>query len=150
MAKARHVQEQKVLALAARLNDYFEQHSTNFIIECFEQGYNAMQIFRRDVRRIVIETLNLTDTHTINSWLDLLISKGFLRPYRTESLKTDNDTVYYIEATRIKAKLNESSKQLNLFEKNDPHTQPQTEPVSSNLPCGVLVQKEKTVSLSSS
>jgi len=67
---------------------------------------------RRNVRFAVIRALNITDTHTINKWIDKLLSFGFISPNphtelssRMHKIKPDNDTKYFINIEDVERKL---------------------------------------------
>ena len=51
---------------------------------------------RRDIRKLIIWKLSYSDAHTINSWLDVLLVKGFIsfRYEDDKNKKPTNKTVY--------------------------------------------------------
>lgn len=69
-----------------------------------EKGYEKPFITRRNLRALIGTTLSLSDAHTINNWIPILIGKGFLQynPHTKGKINPSNNTRYYITVTPLR------------------------------------------------
>jgi len=60
-------------------------------------------ISRKDLRKLIVWKLDYSDVHTINSWLDKLLLKGFisLKDSREKDKKSTNKTLYRLNIDDI-------------------------------------------------
>lgn len=69
-------------------------------------------VLRRELKFAIIRALNLTDTHTINEWVNKLLAYGFISPNphtelsaKQHKIKPSNDTRYIVNIQNIQQKL---------------------------------------------
>lgn len=61
-------------------------------------------IDRRTLKGIIMDTLNIRDAHTVNGWVEFLISKGFLsRNPTSDQPIVCNKTRYFLNFDKISA-----------------------------------------------
>lgn len=68
----------------------------------------AYVITRYELKKLISHALNITDGHTVNGWITLLLGKVIIRPNPTSELsakkrklKPTNDTRYFINECRV-------------------------------------------------
>lgn len=58
--------------------------------------YKFSKVRRWELRKIIISTLDLRDSHTINNWIDTLLVKGLISSTTSQAKKPYRNTLYRI------------------------------------------------------
>lgn len=118
MQRTTHIsKDQKLLSLLESINCYFEERRTDSLKEVFKEAETnyrlIVQIDRYTVKGFIRSNLEITDHHTVNGWMTMLVNDNYLILHRTASNNDNSKIIYYIQNFEVKAKIHELYRKLH-------------------------------------
>jgi len=110
----------------SRICERLLSHYKNAQQEAIEEklSYKYVYIKRVYLRQNIMDTLNITDAHTVNGWINLLLGKTIISPNphtqlsaKKKKIKPSNDTRYILNEFQLKLHIHANQTTLSSFTK---------------------------------
>jgi hypothetical protein len=111
---------QKIQKICYEIRHVLETEPVHFLNTNKSKPIYEVKLSRFRIKHIIQQTLNIIDAHSVNSWVNLLLSMKIIKPNphtqlssKKKLIKPSNDTLYVVDEEKIKKHTHISS-QVNL------------------------------------